>query len=36
MQATRRNIEVAVKGKWFTVPALEVNGKDIIVRRKVD
>ena len=34
MQATQKNIEVAIKGKWFTVPALEVNGKDIIVRGK--
>lgn len=34
MQATHKNIEVAIKGKWFTVPALEINGKDIIVRGK--
>ena len=34
MQATQKNIEVAVKGKWLTVPALEVGGKDIIVRGK--
>jgi hypothetical protein len=34
MQATQKNIEVAIKGKWFTVPALEINGKDIIVRGK--
>jgi hypothetical protein len=32
MQATQKNIEVAIKGKWFTVPALEINGNDIIVR----
>ena len=35
MQATvRRIFEVAVKGKWFTVPAFEIDGKDIIVRGK--
>src|ERR1035441_686085 len=34
MQATHKKIEVAIKGKWFSVPALEVNGKDIIVRGK--
>src|SRR5271157_4735118 len=34
MQAIQKNIEVAIKGKWITVPALEVNGKDIIVRGK--
>jgi hypothetical protein len=34
MQATQKNIEVAIKGKWFTVPALEIGGKDIIVRGK--
>jgi len=34
MQATQKNIEVAIKGKWFTVPALGINGKDIIVRGK--
>src|SRR5271157_3677407 len=34
MQAIQKNIEVAIKGKWFTVPALEINGKDIIVRGK--
>ncbi|MGD0515325.1 MAG: hypothetical protein ABSA29_18640, partial [Terriglobales bacterium] len=34
MQATQKNIEVAIKGKWFTVPALEISGKDIIVRGK--
>ena len=34
MRASPKNIEVAIKGKWFTVPALEVNGKDIIVRGK--
>ncbi len=34
MQATQKNIEVAIKGKWLTVPALEINGKDIIVRGK--
>jgi hypothetical protein len=26
-------IEVAIKGKWFTVPALNVNGKALIVKR---
>jgi hypothetical protein len=34
MQSTQKNVEVAIKGKWFTVPALEVSGKDIIVRGK--
>ena len=34
MQATQKNVEVAIKGKWFTVPALEINGKAIIVRGK--
>ena len=34
MQANQKNIEIAVKGKWFTVPALEVGGKNIIVRGK--
>jgi hypothetical protein len=34
MQANQKNIEIAVKGKWFTVPALEINGKNIIVKGK--
>jgi hypothetical protein len=34
MQTIQKNIEIAIKGKWFTVPALEINGKDIIVRGK--
>ena len=34
MEATQKNIEIAIKGKWLTVPALEVHGKDIIVRGK--
>jgi hypothetical protein len=34
MQATQKNIEIAVKGKWLTVPALGIGGKDIIVRGK--
>src|ERR1700689_4395059 len=34
MQANQMNIEIAVKGKWFKVPALEVDGKNIIVRGK--
>ena len=34
MQATHRNIEIAIKGKWFTVPALEVGDKNIIVSGK--
>ena len=34
MLATRKNIDIAIKGKWFTVPALEINGKDIIVKGK--
>ena len=32
--ATSTNIEVSIKGKWFTVPALTVNGKYLIVRGK--
>ena len=28
----KKTIEIAVKGKWFRVPALEVQGKDIIVQ----
>ena len=36
MQANQKIIEIAVKGKWFTVPALEVNGKNINRRGKVD
>jgi hypothetical protein len=31
---TKKTIEIAVKGKWFRVPALEVQGKDIIVQGK--
>jgi hypothetical protein len=27
-----QNIEISVKGKWFHVPALNVDGKDIILR----
>lgn len=27
-----RNIIISIKGKWFQVPALNVNGKDIILR----
>lgn len=34
MQAIQKNIEIAVRGKWFTVPALEINGKDIIITGK--
>jgi hypothetical protein len=34
MQATQKNIEIAIKGKWFTVPALEMNQKDIVVGGK--
>jgi len=34
MEVTQKNIEVAIKGKWLTVPALEVNGKDIVVGGK--
>lgn len=34
MQPTEKKIEVAIKGKWFTVPALGMDGKDIIVRGK--
>jgi hypothetical protein len=33
-QATTANIEVSVKGKWMTVPALYVDGKNLIVRGK--
>lgn len=32
MQPVQKHIEIAVKGKWFTVPALEINGKDIIAQ----
>lgn len=28
------NIEISIKGKWFRVPALNVNGKDIILQGK--
>src|SRR6266536_665078 len=31
MHSNHKNIEIAVKGRWHTVPALDVNGKDIIV-----
>jgi hypothetical protein len=34
MQTNQKQIEIAVKGKWYTVPALEVSGKDIIVGGK--
>jgi hypothetical protein len=34
MQATQKNIEIAIKGQWLVVPALEINGKDIIVGGK--
>ena len=34
MEVNEKNIEIAIKGKWLTVPALEMNGKDIIVRGK--
>jgi hypothetical protein len=32
IQAKSNNIEISVKGKWLTVPALNVGGKNIIVR----
>lgn len=32
MRIVRSSIEISVKGKWFKVPALEVNGKAIIAR----
>ena len=35
IQAKPTRIEISVKGKWFDVPALEVNGKHIIVKGKV-
>jgi hypothetical protein len=28
-----RTIEISYKGKWFTVPTLTVDGKNIIVKR---
>ena len=34
MQATPKNIEIAVKGKWVVVPALEIDGKSIVVNGK--
>ena len=34
VQPVRKNIEIAIKGKWLTVPAVEINGKNIIVRGK--
>jgi hypothetical protein len=34
MQANQKNIEIAIKGKWLTVPALEIDDKNIIVRGK--
>src|SRR5947207_15816719 len=32
MQPIQKNIEIAIKGRWFTVPALEINGKDIVLK----
>jgi hypothetical protein len=34
LSTTRNNIEISVRGRWVTVPALSVEGKDIIVRGK--
>jgi hypothetical protein len=34
MAASQKNIEIAVKGKWLTVPALEINGKNVILSGK--
>lgn len=34
MQPIQKNIEVAIKGRWFTVPALEISGKNITVKGK--
>jgi hypothetical protein len=34
MQANQKTIEIAIKGKWLTVPALELDGKNIIVGGK--
>jgi hypothetical protein len=31
---TERSIEISVKGKWVTAPALEVDGKTIVVKGK--
>ena len=31
---TMTQVEVSVKGKWYTVPALKVNGKIIVVKGK--
>jgi hypothetical protein len=32
MQPIQKNIDIAIKGRWYKVPALEINGKDIIVK----
>jgi hypothetical protein len=34
MHAIYKNIEIAIKGQWFTVPAFEINGKNIVVSGK--
>jgi hypothetical protein len=34
MEATQKSIEIAIKGRWLVVPALEINGKDFIVGGK--
>jgi len=31
IQPNQKQIQIAIKGKWYTVPALEVCGKDIVV-----
>ncbi len=31
---TENSIEISIKGKWVTVPALEVNGTTIVIRGK--
>ena len=33
-QTTNTSVEISIKGKWMRVPALSVDGKDIIVRGK--
>jgi len=34
LKTEERNIEISILGKWVTIPALNVNGKNIIVRGK--
>ena len=34
MSVTKTSIEINIKGRWLSVPALEVNGNKIILQRK--